>query len=85
MLEKFALYVTRQRLFVVASNQSDSRYRVLKIDRTSRVGDVLPVTEDGVIYSRTEVTDLLKMIEEGNRNSGGLVRACPLFYGIVGT
>jgi hypothetical protein len=85
VLEKFALYETKQRLYVVASNQSDSRYRVLKIDRTSPVGEVLPVTEDGVIYSRTEVTDLLKMIEEGNRNSGGLVRACPSFYGIVGT
>jgi hypothetical protein len=84
VLEKFTLYETKQRLYVVASNQSDSRYRVLKIDRTSPVGEALPLTEDGVIYSKSEVTDLLKMIEEGNRNSGGLVRAVPLFYGIIG-
>lgn len=34
-----------------------------------------------MIYSRTEITDLLAMIEDGNKNTGGLSRPVPLFYG----
>ncbi|GAA5887685.1 hypothetical protein JCM5296_004458 [Sporobolomyces johnsonii] len=34
VLEKFSLYETKTKLYVIASNQADSRFRVLKIDRT---------------------------------------------------
>lgn len=74
----------QQRFYVIGSCQSDARYRVLKIDRTSPPGEGLTIIEDGVIYSRREISSLLKMIEEGNRSTGGLQRAVQLFYGIVG-
>lgn len=57
------------RFFIVASNQSDQHYRVLKIDRTS---DELVVIEDAAVYSERQIQELLRMIEEGNKGSGGL-------------
>jgi hypothetical protein len=77
-----------QRLYVIASNQSDSRYRVLKIDRHYSANDPshdLNITEDGMIYSKQEVSDLLKMIEDGNKTTGGLQKVVPLFYGMAGS
>ncbi|KND03050.1 phosphatidylinositol-3,5-bisphosphate 5-phosphatase [Spizellomyces punctatus DAOM BR117] len=81
VLNKFTLYETRMRFYVVGSNQSDERFRVLKIDRTS--GSELNVIDDEVVYTKPEVMDLLGMIENGNKNSGGLHKVAS-FFGIVG-
>ncbi|PWZ01757.1 hypothetical protein BCV70DRAFT_187632 [Testicularia cyperi] len=43
----------------------------------------LNVTSDRVVYSRTQVAELLEMIREGNRVTGGL-REVGRFFGIVG-
>lgn len=43
----------------------------------------LHVTSDRVVYTRTQVAELLDMIREGNRASGGL-REIGRFFGIVG-
>ncbi|KAN0060124.1 phosphatidylinositol-3,5-bisphosphate 5-phosphatase [Thecaphora frezii] len=43
----------------------------------------LNVTSDTVVYTRTQVAELLEMIREGNRSSGGL-REVGRFFGIVG-
>lgn len=43
----------------------------------------LNVTSDRVIYSRTQVNDLLSLLREGNRASGGL-HEVGRFFGIVG-
>ncbi|EPQ30030.1 uncharacterized protein PFL1_02703 [Pseudozyma flocculosa PF-1] len=43
----------------------------------------LNVTSDTVVYTRTQVTELLDMIREGNRASGGL-KEVGRFFGIVG-
>lgn len=43
----------------------------------------LNVTSDRVIYTRTQVTDLLSLLREGNRSSGGL-HEVGRFFGIVG-
>lgn len=77
-------YLLLQRLYVIASNQSDSRYRVLKIDRHYSQTDKLHelgITEDATIYSKQEVSELLHMIEDGNKTSGGLQKVVSLFYG----
>ena len=34
-MNKFIIYESRTRLYVVASNTSDSRHRIMKIDRTT--------------------------------------------------
>ena len=43
----------------------------------------LNVTSDRVVYSRSQVAELLEMIREGNRSSGGL-KEVGRFFGIVG-
>ncbi|KAJ1658606.1 phosphatidylinositol-3,5-bisphosphate 5-phosphatase [Dispira simplex] len=80
-LNKIVLYETKTRYYVVGSSPSDTRFRVLKIDRTS--GSSLQLVEDNVIYTKEEITDLLAMIAEGNRASGGLHKVVTA-YGIVG-
>ncbi|TDL16362.1 hypothetical protein BD410DRAFT_816753 [Rickenella mellea] len=80
-LNKFILYENRTRLFIVASNTSDSRHRILKIDRTSQ--EELIVHEDDTVYSGKQMTGVLKMLEDGNKGSGGLGKP-KVFFGIAG-
>lgn len=81
ILNKFILYENRSRFYVVASNTSDSRHRMLKIDRT--VQDELIIMEDDAIYSGKQMSNILKMLEDGNKNAGGLGKA-RVFFGIAG-
>lgn len=78
---KFILYENKLRYFVIASNTTDSRHRIIKIDRTSQ--DELSVFEDEAVYTGKEMSAMLKMLEDGNRSSGGLGRA-RVFFGIAG-
>lgn len=78
---KFILYENRLRYFVVASNTTDSRHRIIKIDRTSQ--DELSVFEDEAVYTGKQMSAMLKMLEDGNRSSGGLGKA-RVFFGIAG-
>ncbi|KAI0759129.1 SacI homology domain-containing protein [Fomes fomentarius] len=78
---KFILYENRQRFFIVASNTSDSRHRIIKIDRSSH--DELAVVEDETIYSGKQMTGVLKMLEDGNKHCGGLGKA-RVFFGLAG-
>ncbi|RUS30451.1 SacI homology domain-containing protein [Jimgerdemannia flammicorona] len=79
-LTKFTLYETKSRYYLVGSNQADSVFRVLKIDRTSPVE--LTVIVDDTMYTKQEVVDLLMMIEYGNR-TGGLSKVASA-WGIIG-
>lgn len=78
---KFTLYENRLRLYIVASNTSDSRHRIVKIDRTSQ--EELAVVEDEAVYSGKQMSSMLKMIDDGNKASGGLGKA-RVFFGVVG-
>ena len=78
---KFILYENRLRYFVIASNTTDSRHRIIKIDRTSQ--EELSVFEDEAVYTGKQMSAMLKMLEDGNRSSGGLGRA-RVFFGIAG-
>ncbi|KAF9578141.1 phosphatidylinositol-3,5-bisphosphate 5-phosphatase, partial [Lunasporangiospora selenospora] len=71
------------RFFIVGTDApAGSRFRVLKIDRTT-APDELVITEDEAVYTKNEVDDLLEMIAQGNRATGGM-REVTKFYGIVG-
>lgn len=70
-----------QRFYVLATNQSDSRYRILKIDRAS-TGPELPLVQDPTTYTKPEIEQLLATLSAGN--AGALSRVEPLFYGIAG-
>lgn len=78
---KFILYENRLRFFVIASNAADSRHRILKIDRTAQ--DELIVIEDEAEYSGKQMSAMLKMLDDGNKSSGGLGKA-KVFFGIAG-
>jgi hypothetical protein len=81
ILNKFVLYENKRKLYVVATGASDSRYRMLRIDRTSP--EDLSVTEDEAVYTDRQIRDILRMLEDGNKVSGGLNKVQE-FHGIVG-
>nr|CAD7601107.1 unnamed protein product [Timema genevievae] len=77
-----------QRFYLVGSNNTQTRFRVLKIDRTEP--RELSVVDDGTEYSHDEIRDLVTMIDVGNRtrvgqrlSSNGVARVVSAF-GIVG-
>jgi hypothetical protein len=78
---KFILYENRLRFFIIASNASDSRHRIIKVDRMTQ--DELNIFEDEAEYTGKEMSAMLKMLDDGNRASGGLGKA-KVFFGIVG-
>ncbi|XP_077866108.1 polyphosphoinositide phosphatase-like [Saccoglossus kowalevskii] len=84
MLLFFFLY---QRFYLVGSNNTETRFFVLKIDRTEPKD--LVIHDDRMEYTQHEIKDLLNMINEGNkpklvqRGMSGLSRTVSAF-GIVG-
>ncbi|CAN6678690.1 unnamed protein product [Malus baccata var. baccata] len=80
-LEKFKLYETRQRFYLIGSDRNKRFFRVLKIDRSEP--DDLNISEDPVVYSPQEIKSLLQRIAEGNRATGGLTFVAKV-YGIAG-
>jgi hypothetical protein len=79
---KFILYENRLRFYIIASNASDSRHRIIKVDRTSQ--EELVVVEDEAEYTGKQMSAMLKMLDDGNKSSGGLGKA-RVFFGIAGT
>ncbi|XP_052201202.1 phosphatidylinositol-3-phosphatase SAC1 isoform X2 [Diospyros lotus] len=80
-LEKFRLYETKARFYLIGSDRNKIFYRVLKIDRMEPSD--LNISEDPVVYSSQEVKSLLQRIAEGNRATGGLTFVAK-GYGIAG-
>ncbi|KDQ54485.1 hypothetical protein JAAARDRAFT_38159 [Jaapia argillacea MUCL 33604] len=80
-LNKFILYENKLRFYIVASNTSDSRHRILKIDRTCQ--EDLVIVEDEAVYTGKQMSAMLKMLDDGNKGSGGLGKA-RVFFGIAG-
>uniref|UniRef100_A0A0E0EGY8 SAC domain-containing protein n=1 Tax=Oryza meridionalis TaxID=40149 RepID=A0A0E0EGY8_9ORYZ len=80
-LEKFRLYETRARFYLIGTSREKRWFQVLKIDRSER--SELNISEDPVWYSQQEVKNLLQRISEGNRSTGGLTFVTKA-YGIAG-
>ncbi|KAL5755482.1 hypothetical protein ACOSQ2_020228 [Xanthoceras sorbifolium] len=80
-LQKFRLYETRSKFYMIGRDKNRTCWRILKIDRLEP--SELNILEDSTTYSEFECFDLLRRVHEGNRSTGGLkfVTAC---YGIVG-
>ncbi|PNI87645.1 FIG4 isoform 2 [Pan troglodytes] len=76
-----------RRYFLVGSNNAETKYRVLKIDRTEPKD--LVIIDDRHVYTQQEVRELLGRLDLGNRTkmgqkgSSGLFRAVSAF-GVVG-
>lgn len=71
--------------YLVGFNELETAFRLIKINRTipypRELAEIL--REDPVIYSPKEIGDILDMIHEGNKTSGGLVKIATA-VGIVG-
>nr|XP_010917403.1 phosphoinositide phosphatase SAC3 isoform X1 [Elaeis guineensis] len=80
-LQKFSLYETRSKFYMIGRDKSRTFWKVLKIDRLEP--SELNIREDSTSYSECECQDLLRRIHEGNRSTGGL-RFVTNCYGIVG-
>jgi len=78
---RFILYENKLRFYIIASNASDSRHRIIKVDRSSQ--DELVVVEDETEYSGKQMSAMLKMLDDGNKGSGGLGKP-KVFFGIAG-
>ncbi|KAF5176272.1 Phosphoinositide phosphatase sac2 [Thalictrum thalictroides] len=80
-LQKFRLYETRSKFYMIGRDKSRSLWKVLKIDRLEPTE--LNIHEDSTIYTEAECYDLLIRIHEGNNSIGGL-RFVTTCYGIIG-
>ncbi|KAJ8324337.1 hypothetical protein BDV3_005195 [Batrachochytrium dendrobatidis] len=82
-LSKFTLYETKTRLYFVGTDSTEKVFQIAKIDRT--VLDELAFVEDSVLYTKKEIEDLLGMIENGNKITGGLrkITGCFGIFGFV--
>ena len=78
---KFIVYENRLRFYIIASNVADSRHRIIKIDRTTQEG--LTIVEDEAEYSGKQMSAMLKMLDDGNKASGGLGKG-RLVFGVAG-
>ncbi|KAG1342583.1 Phosphoinositide phosphatase SAC3 [Cocos nucifera] len=64
-LQKFRLYETRSKFYMIGRDKSRRLWRVLTIDRLEPYE--LNIREDPTVYSEIECIDLLQRIHDGNR------------------
>eukprot|EP00249_Psilotum_nudum_P024421 c29179_g3_i1 orf=3-1247(-) len=80
-LQKFKLYETGAKFYLIGRDESRTRWRVLMIDRSEPAE--LNIYEDPAVYSSQTCNDLLNRLSEGNHATGGL-KFVTKAYGIVG-
>lgn len=80
-MQKFRLYETSQRFYMIGRDKNRTFWKVLKIDRLDK--SELNISEDQTKYSEIECCEMLKRLQDGNLATGGLkfVTTC---YGIIG-
>ncbi|XP_074601767.1 polyphosphoinositide phosphatase FIG4 [Brevipalpus obovatus] len=76
-VQRIVIVETPARYFIVGSNNAETCFRVLKIDRTEPRNLVL--VDDRVKYNKKEVTDLLTRINGGRKRATRISA-----YGIIG-
>ena len=82
-VQRIALYVTESRYYLVGSNNTQTAFKILKIDRTDLE---LTLVDDGVEYSYQEIRELLMRLDTGNRTipgSSGVTKTVSSF-GLIG-
>ncbi|KAI4186054.1 MAG: hypothetical protein L6R41_003733 [Letrouitia leprolyta] len=81
-MHRFSLYETASKFYFIGADVLDSKFRILKIDRTSGP-DELSIAEDDIVYTRKEINQLLNAVDDGNKASGGLKLRCST-WGLLG-
>lgn len=82
IMHRFSLYETASRYYLIGGDITDSRFRVLKIDRTMEES-VLSIAEDEMVYTKAEMNQLLNTVDDGNKSTGGLKLKCSP-WGLLG-
>jgi len=82
-MHRFSLYETASRFYIVGTDVTEKRYRILKIDRTSNDSLELSITEDKTVYTQKDMSQLLDTIDDGNKGTGGLKLRCTT-WGLLG-
>lgn len=65
-VQRIALYVTYSHFYLVGSNNTQTAFKVLKIDRTEP--NELSLVDDKIEYNYQEIRDLLVRLDHGNRS-----------------
>lgn len=81
-MHKFSLYETAVRYYIVGADVMDKRFRILKIDREADAGN-LTISEDEIVYTKKEMSQLLNAIDDGNKSTGGMKLRCST-WGLLG-
>jgi hypothetical protein len=81
-MHKFSLYETATKYYIVGADVMDKRFRILKVDRTADTGN-LSITEDDIVYTKKEMSQLLNAIDDGNKSNGGMKLRCST-WGLLG-
>ena len=79
LMDKFILYETKINYYIVTSNQSLNYHKIIKISKSYN----LQINQDDTLYDTTQLLQVLKMIDQGNKFIGGLSKVLQ-FYGIIG-
>eukprot|EP00002_Diphylleia_rotans_P023670 TRINITY_DN4655_c0_g1_i2.p1 TRINITY_DN4655_c0_g1~~TRINITY_DN4655_c0_g1_i2.p1 ORF type:complete len:448 (+),score=67.91 TRINITY_DN4655_c0_g1_i2:53-1396(+) len=82
-LQKYDLYETSRRIYIVGWNSVRSKGRVLKIDKVVSADEAVELVEDQGSYTKPQVDRLLLTIQSTSRSIGGLISKGK-YYGIVG-
>lgn len=67
-VQRIALYVTHNYYYLIGSNNTQTAFKILKVDRSD---NELNLVDDGVEYSYHEIRDLLIRLNNGNLKVGG--------------
>eukprot|EP00117_Sycon_ciliatum_P027066 scpid21982/ scgid0701/ Polyphosphoinositide phosphatase; Phosphatidylinositol 3,5-bisphosphate 5-phosphatase; SAC domain-containing protein 3 len=68
-VQNIAVYGTKTRFYLIGSNNTETVFRVLKIDRTEP--RELVIIDDKIKYTMRQIRNLLTMIDSGNKQQPG--------------
>ncbi|KAH3675896.1 hypothetical protein WICMUC_002466 [Wickerhamomyces mucosus] len=80
ILQKYTIYETSTRVYIIGSNGRETMFRVLEIDLTLP-DDELTIVEDHFFFTRKEIMNVLSRLEEANPE--GLTKKLTAF-GLLG-
>ncbi|TVU12217.1 hypothetical protein EJB05_45850 [Eragrostis curvula] len=80
-LQSFELYEAESKFYILGTNTDKTLWRLLKIDRMEP--SELNVDEDCTVHSQHEYHDLLKVLDEDHKSTGG-VKFVTNCFGIIG-
>jgi hypothetical protein len=84
-MEKYFLFETATYYYLMGCDSGETAFKLLKMDRCiPQARDLSEVVcEDPNVYGKKEMTEMLQMISDGNKTTGGMTQIT-VAYGLVG-